>query len=408
MASEMSAGATATTPPRPRRRHGRRLLLLVGAAMVALLALKAVWVLALRPDPARLLAGGEGADLAARRAYLVSRLTVDPRVAETMAAPDEGLFRGEWLIGTLSMTSAASTNMAFEDPVLLPRAREDVARLFDRALSPSTRAFDAQRWREDPLESLDGPHGHAGYLGHLALMLAANRLLGGDHRFDALHDRVAAALARRVHAAPSAHLETYPGETYAMDNTVVQAALALHQRAAGGDHRAATARWLDFTRRHLLDPRTGLVSFALDAEGRPTQGPRGSGAGWNSFFLPFVDEAFAAEQFAALEAHLVRDLPFGGAGVREFPAGVAGVGDVDSGPVLFGVSTSGTGFAVAGARHARDARLLGRLLTTAEIVGCTVQWRGQRRYLLVPLVGDAIMLAMKTARPWDRRFLDVR
>jgi hypothetical protein len=217
-----------------------------------------------------------------------------------------------------------------------------------------------------------------------------------------------AALVRRVLAAPSAHLETYPGETYAMDNTVVQAALALHQRAGRGDHRAAIGRWLDHTRRHLLDPATGLICFALDAEGRPAQRSRGSGAGWNSFFLPFVDEAFAAEQFAALKAHLVRDLPFGGAGVREFPAGVAGAGDVDSGPVLFGISTSGTGFAVAGARHARDARLLGRLLTTAEIVGHTVQWRGQRRYLFAPLVGDAIMLAMKTARPWDRRFLDGR
>jgi hypothetical protein len=404
----MKAGATTGTPPRPRRRRGRRVLAFLAAGALLLLALKIVWVLALRPDPARLLAGGEGADLASRRAYLVGRLTVDPRVAETMAAPDDGLFRGEWLIGTLSMTAAATTNMAFDDPALLPRAREDVARLLDRALSPGARAFDAQRWREDPLESLDGPHGHAGYLGHLALMLGANRLLGGDRRFDATHDRVAAALARRVKAAPSGHLETYPGETYAMDNTVVQAALALHQQAGRGDHRAATARWLDHTRRHLLDPRTGLVSFALDAGGRPLQGARGSGAGWNSFYLPFVDEAFAAEQFAALKAHLVRDLPFGGAGVREFPAGVVGAGDVDSGPVLFGISTSGTGFAVAGARHARDARLLGRLLTTAEIVGCTVQWSGRRRYLLAPLVGDAIMLAMKTARPWDRRFLDGR
>jgi hypothetical protein len=383
-------------------------LKLLGLAALALLAIKIAWVLALRPDPARLLAGGEGADLAARRAYLVERLAADPRVAETMAAPDDGLFRGEWLIGTLSMTAAATTNMAFDDPALRPRAREDVARLLDRALSAGARAFDAQRWGEDPLDSLDGPRGHAGYLGHLGLMLGAHRLLGGDGRFDALHDRVAAALARRVRAARSAHLETYPGETYAMDNSVVQAALALHQQAGRGDHRGAIARWLGHTRRHLLDPRTGLVSFALDAEGRPTQGARGSGAGWNTFFLPFVDEAFAAEQFAALRRHLVRDLPFGGAGVREYPAGVVGAGDVDSGPVLFGISTSGTGFAVAGARHARDARLLGRLLTTAELAGFTVQWSGRRRYLLAPLVGDAIVLAMKTARTWDRRFLDAR
>jgi hypothetical protein len=40
------------------------------------------------------------------------------------------------------------------------------------------------------------------------------------------------------------------------------------------------------------------------------------------------------------------------------------------------------------------------LAWTAELAGCTVQWDGRRRYLLAPLVGEAIMLAMKSATPW--------
>ncbi len=69
------------------------------------------------------------------------------------------------------------------------------------------------------------------------------------------------------------------------------------------------------------------------------------------------------------------------------------------------LSTSGTGFAVAGARLFEDSEMLGGLLYTAEAVGSSWDANGTRRYLLAPIVGDAIMLAIKTAMPWDSRCL---
>ncbi len=92
-------------------------------------------------------------------------------------------------------------------------------------------------------------------------------------------------------------------------------------------------------------------------------------------------------------------------GIREFPLGREGHGDVDSGPVIFELSTSGTGFALAGARYTKDTELLAGILYTSELAGFTLQWGGQRWYLTAPLVGDAIMLAMKTVTPWDLRFV---
>ena len=39
------------------------------------------------------------------------------------------------------------------------------------------------------------------------------------------------------------------------------------------------------------------------------------------------------------------------------------------------------------------------------MAGFSFQWNGQRQYLVAPLVGDAIMLAMSTVTVWDRKFL---
>lgn len=71
-----------------------------------------------------------------------------------------------------------------------------------------------------------------------------------------------------------------------------------------------------------------------------------------------------------------------------------GRGEVDSGPLVFGLSPSGTGFAIAGATlYGSKAR--GGLLRTAETVGFSVPFGGWH-YLASPLVGEAALLAAKT------------
>ncbi len=372
------------------------------AALLILLAVKAGWVLAFRTDGRALLDGSARRDLMARRAYLVDRLA---RGGGDGALAPGGQFGGEWQLVTLADSALAVAQIAFAYPDTREDAAVVIAALIQRALRRNVRSFDAVRWGEDPIESLAGPNGHIGYLGHLGMMLGAWRAVGGDARYDALHDAVAGA--RRMDAAPSPFLETYPGEDYTADNAVAMAAVALHGLVSGRDpgHGPLADRWVAHARARLLDRSTGLLVSGVAPDGGPRGSARGSWAGWNAYYLPFIHPGFAAEQEARLDAHLVRRLPFGAAAVREFPPGAAGGGDVDSGPVILGLSPAGTGFAVAGARHARDAALLGALLTTAEVVGCTVQWRGRRRYLLAPLVGDAILVAMKTACPWDRRYI---
>lgn len=72
--------------------------------------------------------------------------------------------------------------------------------------------------------------------------------------------------------------------------------------------------------------------------------------------------------------------------------------DVDSGPIIFGLSPSGTAFGIGCATYFNDWELRNGLLKTAEIAGHTVVWKGKRHYLLanIALVGEAITLAMRT------------
>ena len=75
--------------------------------------------------------------------------------------------------------------------------------------------------------------------------------------------------------------------------------------------------------------------------------------------------------------------------VKEYPPNVkAGWGDIDSGPVVLGVSFSGTGFTIAGARAHGDYRVFRALYRTSYIVGAPLYedrhpdlrlWRSARK-----------------------------
>ncbi|MEZ4445578.1 MAG: hypothetical protein R3B72_41265 [Polyangiaceae bacterium] len=361
--------------------------------ILALLLLKGLWLAFARTGGEASLAGADRADLVGRLGHLEGRL-LDPAFFDEAIASPGGIFEGEWRLVSLSMTAAAATNLAQLDLLDRTRAVALVDALVARAREPAARAFDQRMWGSDALATLDRDEGHVGYLGHLAFMTAARLTLGEDAARRAELREITDTLARRMQGRASHHLETYPGEIYVADNVVAVAALAL-----GGEHRALVADWVRWSREHLLVEH-GLLAFGLDREQQPTGGGRGSAAGWNSFYLPFVDEAFAAEQRRAFAALRVGAL--GLAAFREHDTAWA-LGDVDSGPLLFGISPAATGFGIAAARHDRDPALLSGLLATAELAGFTVPADRQAEtscYLLAPLVGDAIVLAMRTATRW--------
>lgn len=310
-------------------------------------------------------------DAEERLAYLAQRIAAD----DFGLAPGQP-FDGEWRLTTLSMTSMAARHLAVTHPQTREERARQVSTWAAKITTEAVRAYDTRQWGND---ALTGQGAHVGYLGHAVLTLDAACLLGGERDAE-LHRRMVNILARHFEASPTGLVETYPGEIYVPDNVVGVAAIAQYDACTGEPrHAGLIARWLSKVKDQWMDD--GLLVFA------PGQPARGSGAAWNSLYLPLIDESFAAEQSDRMWARF-GDAALGGwlRGVKE---GVEG--DVDSGPLVMGVSPAATGFALGDATL-RDRPERRGLLRTAELAG--ISFGG--RYLLAPLVGDAMVLAART------------
>src|SRR5262249_40809243 len=151
--------------------------------------------------------------------------------------------------------------------------------------------------------------------------------------------------------SPTPFLSAYPGQSWPVDNVVAIAALRLHDTLLPPRFDALIARWLDAARARL-DPATGLLPHRVDpATGEPLEGARGSSQSIIARFLPEIDLAWGRAQYALFRERFVTTVA-GLPGVREYPHDAPGQGDVDSGPLIAGVSLSATvvtlGAALAG------------------------------------------------------------
>ena len=130
---------------------------------------------------------------------------------------------------------------------------------------------------------------------------------------------------------------------------------------------------------------------------------KGSYSALNCYYLSLVAPEFAKEQYELLKKNFRQDFLI--TGLKEYHDRTRLFGmDIDAGPIIFNLSPSGTGFIIGAATSLEDMEFRKRLLKTAEIGGSTVSWFGTSHYLLsnIALVGEAIILAMRTSAPQTR------
>jgi hypothetical protein len=306
-------------------------------------------------------------------------------------------FDGEWLFATYVMGAIGHAQVALEHPEYREEAVSRMEAALDAVERPEVRAFDRDAWGHDPLRDIGSPRAHVAFLGYYDLALALHVHLDPSSRFAERERRITAHLARLLAESPTGLLETYPGEVYPVDNAAFIAALGVHDRATGESHETLIARFADDVRARYLDPETGLLYQRVHARtGRPVDGARGSGTALASYFLSYADRELSAGLYAAMQAHLLRH-GLGFAGMREHAFGGDFSGDVDSGPVLFGLSVSATGFGIGAARAHGDEDGFGGLYATAAFFGAPVDQGDARMFALGGPIGDALMFAMTTA-----------
>jgi hypothetical protein len=356
----------------------------------------------------------EKTDILKRRKYLINQTMIEPqRLLDKMPAAVGEQFQGEWAIYTCSMFCTALTNIAFIFPETQKESIEIVDSLINKVLSPEMRKYDADRWGEDPIESLAGDNSHISYISHLAWMISEYKYLGGGSKFDKLFHALSATMNRRLLASENLCLLTYPGErVYVPDMLVAIASLSNYAKLNNGKYAKTVEQWTKNAKTIFMDEETGLLSSFLTEYGEMLDEDyikvRGSYSALNCFYLYFIDKKFAAGQFEKVKQLFLQDFLI--TGFREYrwkdKLGILDF-DIDSGPIIMGLSATGTAFAIGSVTFSEDFKLRKKLLYTAELAGSSVQSKNKKHYLLAnsALVGEAIVLAMKTATEWDKRYV---
>ena len=369
-------------------------------SIVFLILVKVIWV-AWRcwsngtPD-------SEKKDILQRRDWLVDKIVVEPRQLLMEMPGGLGLqFQGEWALYSCSMLAKALSNIA----TLYPETQQESINAIDRLIrivkSPELRLYDRIRWGEDPLDSIAGDKSHVSYYSHLAWMIGNYRKIGGGDKYNALHDSLCEAMNRRILKSESLNLPTYPGEDlYIPDMLVAIVALSDYSKLNHGKYQSTVENWVERAKSDWIDAESGLLRSFLPLDGDTSvKSPvKGSYSTLNTYYLTQIDPDFAAEQYERLKTTFLKDSWL--TGFKEYPDGSGFLGmDVDAGPIIFGLSPSGTAFGIGCATYFNDRELRKDFLKIAEISGHSVHWNGKRHYLLanVALVGEAITLAMRTS-----------
>ena len=386
------------------KKKSMKALLVCFAIIIVIIVVKAIWVgFATRHNGDF---ESEKADILARRDYLIGKVVTNPQqLIDEMPSLVGPQFQGEWALYSCTMLSAALVNTTLiygEDKEM---AIATIDSLIQIVMSPELRAYDRERWGEDPLETLDGNKSHISYISHLAWMIGGYKHIGGGDKYDELYHKLCETMNRRILESPNMNLPTYPGEcVYVPDMLVAIVALSVYSQQYGGKYYFTVYQWIDEAKHNWLDKDTGMLSSFLpdEREGMYGEAPiKGSYSALSCYYLTFVDEEFARDQYEKLKTNFLQKRPI--TGFKEYYDRRCWLGmDIDAGPIICNLSPTGTAFAVGSVTYFEDWALRKKLLKTGEMAGTTWHRKDKSHYLLadVALVGEVIMLAMRTATDW--------
>lgn len=366
-----------------------KILLYIALFVISVILAKFIWVLIMTIRLGSF--ESEKNDILGRAEYLLNETCTTPEnIINKMPSYIGRHFQGEWAIYTLSMTSLALANIATLYPDTKTWVSKGIDGLIQTALSDEIKEYDIVACGNNPNK------GHLSYYSLVALMISAYRYASDDGKYNLLHASLIEKLYNQIRDSENLNIGTYPGQPiYVPDMAAAIAALAIYP---SGYFKPFVKEWVDYMKHNYIDPETGLIASTINEY---KDNVLGSYTALTIYYLTFIDEEFACEQYALFKKHFLKTGLL--TGIKERTDGSSnGIFTIDSGPVLFGLSPSGTAFGISGATYFKDWSTRNKMLRTGEIAGFSTM-KNQRHYLLsnVALVGEAIVLAMRTAIKWN-------
>lgn len=346
----------------------------------------------------------EKKDILERANWLGGKILVSPeRLLRKMPFILGSQYGGEWAIYSCSHYAAALLNISRLYPEEKGQCLDRMRRIIRIVLDPALREYDTMKWGEDALETLHGNKSHMTYLSILAWIITCYKMAGGTHEHDALLHSCCEALNRRMLRSRDLNLPSFPRTPIFLPDMLF-CVVALHNYSLlyQGMYSETVKLWLDKARAEWTDKRTGLiVSMLPRPNGRQKRAwrPRlkGSYSALNCYCLSLIDADYAKDQYERLKRYYVSNRFI--TGIREYINWSPHVRlDVDAGPIVNGLSPSGTAWAIGPATFFQDRDFREQLLNAGELAGITLRGWQKRHYLLgnLAIVGEAVSLAMKT------------
>ena len=273
-----------------------------------------------------------------------------------------------------------------------------------------TDLLEEARWA---YAKLDSPAGHAPFPKNLSTeygifyngwsnyLLAGILLLqdGDDHDLTELarYEQESAEIVAALSQSSSPFLDSYSGQIWPVDTFPAVVSLKAYSTITGDNkYEPVITEWIERIQREI-EPATGLIPHKTEPfidTGRATSQTL------ILWFLAELDPVLAEKYYRSFREQFVRHR-LGIPAVREFPPGDNRLGDVDSGPLITGVSLSATVVMLGTARMVGDDGLATAIYQEGEAGGWPYRFAGKRLYGfgLLP-IGEAFLLWAQTARPW--------
>lgn len=342
----------------------------------------------------------ERQDILERARWLCSKIIVSPRKLLDQMPKELGEeFGGQWAIYSCSMLMFALGNISKLYPDQKDACIKKMENLLPIVMSEEIRNYDTLMWKEDALKTLDGSKSHMTYLSILAWTISLYKLAGGlSDEYDDIYKQCCEALARRMQLSRDFNLPSFPnGIVFLPDMLVTIVALVNYGKIYDDRYEDAIIRWVEKAKVEWIHKKTGLLIAKYHPSRRSVRTVRGSYSALSCSYLTLVNDDFAKEQYDIFRKVFRQNGKL--VGIKEFlNKSPKFLFDYDAGPIINGMSPSGTAFALGAATYFEDWELRSQLLRTADIAGATVKDKNSRHYRLgeIALVGEATVLGMRT------------